>query len=228
LWIRDAYRLRKTIVIEVFIILFVLLGLAFVVVRMRELASSEGEARTPVRSNFVLGLLSILVLFFIYLWVVAGGLWPPFWLEHHRQQQEVSKRIQSIGGWEALKRDAVLLAKQNNEAGFLWLRGKSFLANEGFTNYALPPAFAALNPSQVRLFNPRRLSQQFGDGPDVEVVEIKIFGMHSIGGHSTPYYGLELVRGPGTNEYRPQASRTALGNAHSTYRKIIDNVYEVY
>jgi hypothetical protein len=65
--------------------------------------------------------------------------------------------------------------------------------------------------------------------PQVAVVRIKFFGMHSTGGHSTPYFGLEVVSGPGAETYKPTPSLGgASGNGYRRYRAVTDRIYEIY
>jgi hypothetical protein len=60
-------------------------------------------------------------------------------------------------------------------------------------------------------------------------VHIKVFGMHSSGGHSTPYFGLEVVTGPGAETYRPGPSHGGVsGNGYRSFKAVTDRIYEIY
>jgi hypothetical protein len=63
----------------------------------------------------------------------------------------------------------------------------------------------------------------------VAVVRIKVFGMHSTGGHSTPYFGLEVMSGPDAESYRPRPSRGGVsGNGYRSFSAVTDRIYEIY
>ena len=66
------------------------------------------------------------------------------------------------------------------------------------------------------------------DEPQVPIVRIKIFGLHSTGGHLTPYFGLEVVSGPGAKSYKPRPGRGGLSGNGFRYRPVTDQIYEVY
>jgi hypothetical protein len=54
--------------------------------------------------------------------------------------------------------------------------------------------------------------------------------MHSTGGHSTPYFGLEIVCSTNAAEYPPKSGNSGdvSGNRHSTYNKVADGIFEIY
>jgi len=145
--------------------------------------------------------------------------WPPDWVDRRKQRQMVMERVQSSGGWAALQRDCDALVAQYRGSAFVWSRGDTSL---------LPPAIAALKPQEVRFYSPTLLGG-LKDEPPPPVVRIKIFGSHSTGGHSYPYFGLEVFSGPGGESYRPQPSRGgASGNCYGTYSGVTDKIYEIY
>ena len=129
------------------------------------------------------------------------------------------ERVQSAGGWETLRHDCILLA-QTNEL-IQWSRWH--------TNDAppLPPAIAALQPQQIDYFSPKLLGEHSHE-PRTPVVRIKLFGMHATGGHSTPYFGLEVVTDSSTNVYTPKARPAASGNGFLNYQKVSEGIYEIY
>jgi hypothetical protein len=142
--------------------------------------------------------------------------WPPAFMERRTERRLVEERIQPVGGWKALARDCHVLAQQYKADGyFFWARGH--------TN-ALPPSIAALKPMWVRFS--RAASK---DLPGVTIVQIKVFGLHSTGGHSSPYLGLEVASGRGAERYKPKPSGPAVpGERYTTYREVSTNFYEIY
>lgn len=176
----------------------------------------------------------------------VASAWPPLWVERRQQRMKLVGRVQAAGGWDAVKRDCLSLAETNR--WYYWRRQ--------FDNpHPLPPSLSALKPIEVNCIssetfksdsgNPsdRRIQESgrilnsipspevptgFNEKPDVAVVRIKLFGLHSTGGHSTPFYGIEIVSGPGKEAYQPKPVHAASGNGHTSYREIEDGVYEVY
>jgi hypothetical protein len=93
----------------------------------------------------------------------------------------------------------------------------------GFRSYShntngLPPTIAVLKPLLVD-YDPARGR-----------VSMQIFGIHSTGGHSTPYYGLEVFTTPKIENYKPGVGYGGgvIGNYHSTYNQVADGIYEIY
>ncbi len=117
-----------------------------------------------------------------------------------------------------MKRDCIALAKTNEM--FQWFRWSK-------ENPALPPTIAALQPKEVQFVSPRVLGRPSDEG-QIPVVRIKIFGMRSTGGRSTPYFGLEVIAQEPATNYVPKPRPAAAGNGHRSYRKISDGVYEVF
>ena len=145
--------------------------------------------------------------------------WPPDWWERRAQRQKVLERVESIGGWIALQRDCDALMAQYRDGGFLW-----FFSS---TN-ALPSSLAALKPVMVRLASPPARFNSNGT-QEAAVVRIQLFGQHSTGGHSTPYFGLEVVVGLEKMPYVPRHSYGgASGNSYTSYRKITERIFEIY
>jgi hypothetical protein len=145
--------------------------------------------------------------------------WPPAWRERRAQRDKVVQRVQSAGGWQALRRDCISLAATNEIVQ--WIRWHT---ND---TPALPPAIAALQPQQVDFVSPK-LFGRHSDEPRIPIVRIKIFGMHSTGGHSTPYFGLEVIAEASTTNYTPKARPAASGNGHLNYRNVSEGIYEIF
>jgi hypothetical protein len=130
-------------------------------------------------------------------------------LERLTQQQKVIERVQLAGEWDAIRRGCVSLAEQN---------ANGFYSRWHDTN-GLPTAIAALKPMMVE-YRP-----QYG------CVRIRIFGMHSTGGHSTPYFGLEVdtsTNSVGYNHGTGYENGGVIGNHHSTYNQVAEGVFEIY
>ena len=168
------------------------------------------------------------------------ALWPPPSIERRGQRQKVLERVQSAGGWEAVRKGCEALAT-NYPGGLTWFppHCNAWVYPNPQTaphrNYvtifdygSLPSAVAALNPKEIR-YDPPRLLRDAKDEPQVAVVCITIFGRHSSGGHSTPDYGLEIPCGPGAENYEPRPGRGVTpGNGYTSFRKLADGVFEVY
>ncbi|MGN6556013.1 MAG: hypothetical protein ACTHLW_20080 [Verrucomicrobiota bacterium] len=177
----------------------------------------------PVRKNplrfVVWTILAALFVFYIFPRLLMA--WPPDWIERRTQRRLILERIESVGGWNALKRECMTLVGQHTNEPFEWFR-------YGDTN-ALPPTLAALKPMEIRFYPPGifRGSQQ---DTSVPVVHIRIFGMPSTGGNASPYLGLEVVCSTNTGAYEPRRgySGGVPGNRHSTFRKVAENVFEIY
>ncbi len=151
--------------------------------------------------------------------------WPPTWWWRHKQRVIVIERLQSAGGWTALKRDCDALANtyKDDPYGFRWLRGD--------TN-ALPPAIAALKPKEVEFYPPKVL-QPIGTEREKwhgsnAVMRISIFGAHSTGGRDQPWLWLEVLCEPGVISYSHSRLRSTTPLRYWKYRKITDNIYEYY
>jgi hypothetical protein len=165
------------------------------------------------RWRFLTLAIGVILVFLGLLWlpVWLPTVWPPDWLSRHAQRQKVAERLQAVGGVDALKQDCLLVMQTHPEDGLYWHGAPG--------SPALPPALAALQPVAIYIANE----------PNAAIVRIKLFGMHSTGGHSRPYFGFEVVSGAGADAYRPQPSDGGVsGNYYTTYRRVAENVYEIY
>lgn len=181
---------------------------------------------------------------FVGVLLFLGLLNPAAWglpsAERRGQRQKVLERVQGVGGWEAVRLGCEALVT-NNPDGLAWfppcLNARVFpnLQTEPHRFYVtnldygpLPPAVAALQPQEIWFYPPRLLRDSKYESP-VAVVRIKLFGMHSTGGHSTPYYGLEVPCGTGFESYTPRQSQGGVsGNRHMSFQKIAGGVFETY
>lgn len=209
--------------ISILVVICWIITLAFGV-RMVIAPGSE-RIRKQIRRHRLLhgvwGLLAVSTFVIFYYLPFYGA---PDWIDRRTQRKVVAERIQSAGGWTALKKDCESL-RMTHQNGFRWFGRRTpdgYQFRDGTEDPPdAPPAIAALKPQELG-------GGTIKEGPEAFVVKIKIFGLHSTGGHSTPYYGLEIVLGEGAKDYRPKPRGGVSGNRSSTYRKIADNIYEVY
>ena len=135
----------------------------------------------------------------------------PAWLKRHEERKIAFERVKQAGGWDALKKDCLILAKQqtNYEHGdLIWLRYN--------TNFPpLPSAIAALKPFQVRC-NPSE---------PVPVVRIHVVGHHSTD-FAWPEYWLWFVCGETPDNYSPKLGFHS-GWFRTTIQKLTNSVFEV-
>jgi hypothetical protein len=161
------------------------------------------------------GVTLTVILFFLLLMNVVR--WPPLFVERKAQRAKVAERIQSAGGWAALQKDCNALMAEYHENGFDSLGGS--------TN-PLPLTIAALHPKRVSFIPPAIVSGS-KDYPQVPVVRIKVFGGHSTGGHSIPYFGLEVVCSTNAAGYQPRSPQMGVsGNHYDSYRQVTKTIYE--
>jgi hypothetical protein len=135
--------------------------------------------------------------------------WPPRFIERQEQRQRFMERVQAAGGWDAIRRGCASLAEQNTNG---------FYGSFRDTN-RLPAAIATLKPMIVE-YHP-----QFG------CVRMRIFGIHSTGGHSTPYFGLEVDTSTNSMSYNHGArydNGGVIGNHHSVANQVAEGIYELY
>ena len=189
----------------------------------------EQMRRHPVL-HVIWGLFSVAIFYFLFVLIPTG---PPVWWDRREQRKTISERVQIAGGWGVVRQGCELLAT-NKPGQFYWhppATGVHVYPNPQTEpqNYyvtiidygPLPPAVAALKPREIRFYPSKQ---------DVAVMRIKLFGMHSTGGHSTPYFGLEVVCGAGAERYRPKQGKSGgvSGNSYSTYKKVAEGVFEIY
>jgi hypothetical protein len=149
--------------------------------------------------------------------------WPPPAARLHNQIKILEERVQTNGGWEVLRQDCVFLMEQQKDEFHDW----SWHNTNG-----LPASIAALKPMDVQYLPPQYLGElkdgKFTTPPKAYVVRIRVFGMPSTGGHAIPYLGLEVVMGDGAANYLPKPAEAASGNRRMHYKKITENIYEIY
>lgn len=128
---------------------------------------------------------------------------PPGWFQRIQQRREVRARVQSAGGWDALRSDCMRWLQENQDTNFvIWYRGQT-------NGPALPPAIAALKPRFINAFPP-------------DQVDIDLFGSGEGPGHrGIANYGLEVICSPNP----PNQGKLC---SNCTYRKIAKDIYERY
>jgi hypothetical protein len=174
------------------------------------------ENSQPNSARSISRLLQILMVLFssyllmtIFLWQLDLHKQRALQLERRAQQQKVIERVQLAGGWDAIRRGCVSLAEQNTNG---------FYSHWHDTN-GLPTAIVELNPMMVEYY------------PVYSCVRIRIFGIHSTGGHSTPYFGLEVdtsTNSIGNNHGTGYDNGGVIGNRHSTNNQVAEGIYEIY
>jgi len=178
----------------------------------------SGQMRNHPVVHLVWGCLAFVGVL-VFLGIINPAMWPPRSVERSEQRAKVVERIQAVGGWAALQKDCDALVAQYPDSAFVWYRHD--------TN-ALPPTIAALKPWSVIFYSPKVLRGS-DYASEFSVVRIKIFGIHSTGGHSIPYFGLEVVCATNAASYRPQPARGGVsGNHYDSYNRVTDTIYEIY
>jgi len=177
------------------------------------------------RLHFFWGCWALLTACLLYL-LLHPSTWPPAWWKRHTQRQEVLRRVQTAGGWAALKRDcdALAHAHKDDPYDFRWYRG--------FDTNPLPPTIAALKPWNVQ-FWPRNFVRRFGaDGARLfgsnVVVRMSLFGRAATGRHGEPALGLDVLCEPSMTNYSPMRLRSTTPLRYWRYGKVADDVYEFY
>ena len=147
---------------------------------------------------------------FFLLMLVNSDAFPPAWYERRGQEQELAERVLSAGGWDAVRRDCISFADQHTNG---------FYSHWHDTN-GFPAAIVALKPAIVEY------------APQYGCVRIRIFGMHATGGHSTPYFGLEVDTSTNNASYKHGGegyeNGGVIGNHHSIADQVADGIYEIY
>jgi hypothetical protein len=156
-------------------------------------------------SAFTWGVIAVGIGFLSFYQLVMSGHWPPAFVERAQQRRELHQRVRTAGGWASLRAECLQLASRTNS--FQWFRGTP---RDGLSSL---PAIAVLKPRQVELTD--------------SIVRIKVFGAHATGGHSTPYFGLEIVCAT-NHSHRPQPHPAAAGNGFVSYRQVSEGVFEIF
>lgn len=174
--------------------------------------------------HVIWGLFALLSLYFLFVFIPSG---PPAWMDRIDQRKKLDECVHTAGGWNAVRRDCTLFISNRTDFSY-WRPSETNVHVTSFSNGVainyitnldygtLPPALAALKPRELKYHPP--------------VMQIRLFGMHATGGHSTPYFGLEVVCGTNNAEYHPNEGNSGgvSGNHHSTFKKVAEGIYEIY
>jgi hypothetical protein len=198
----------------VLLVVLLAVGLVMFLVHFlaRRLAQDLAE-RTKDRDEPIVrpGFLLALALIFGACWVLAWGVmwWPPRWIERQRQRVEISKRIETAGGWNAVINDSKIFWSTNEPPYF------RFFPNYQ-SNLTLPPAITALKP--------REITGETNNG--LCTVKYQLFGYHSTGARGQAFYWLLVViNEPGTNT--TELFRKGPGGQR-TIHQVTNTVFEIY
>ena len=159
--------------------------------------------KTSCRKSFsnLVAALGILIILFAFL---PSNIDPPWPVQRKEQRRLVRQRVESIGGWEALRTES-LAAFGSNE--FSWQSSQ-------YSEFKLPNAIDRLRPQRVLVY---------AIPGEPLVAHIKVFGGHSTGDRGVPYYGLLIVLRVGPNDFVPKPDRTGL-----KVQRLADSVFEVF
>ena len=167
--------------------------------------SSTPKSRFPSTGFKVL----LLVIFVAYCFAYFTTWWPPISVERRTQREKIVELVQAAGGWDALRRDCVSFAEQHTNG---------FSSHWRQTN-DLPKAIVALRPLTVQFW------------PEYGCIRMRIFGTHSTGGHSRPYFGLEVDISTNSAGYKHGTGYDnggVIGNHHEIAHQVAHGIYEIY
>jgi hypothetical protein len=137
--------------------------------------------------------------------------WPPLSIERRSQREQLAERVQAVGGWDAIRRDCISFAEQHtNDICLPYSRSR---------DSDLPPAILALRPLTIQY------------APQYGCVRMRIFGAHSVGSHSRPYFGLEVDTSTNSASYKHGTgydNGNVMGNHHSVAEQVAEGIYELY
>ena len=167
--------------------------------------SSTPKSRFPSTGFIVL----LLVIFVAYCFAYFTTWWPPIAVERRTQREKIVELVQAVGGWDALRRDCVSFAEQHTNG---------FSSHWRQTN-DLPKAIVALRPLTVQY------------APEYGCIRMRIFGIHSTGGRSRPYFGLEVDTSTNSAGYKHGTGYDnggVIGNHHEIANQVAHGIYEIY
>ena len=166
------------------------------------------QMRRHPKVHFVWGCFAFVSIMLFYSGILNTAMWPPISVERREQRAKIMERVQTAGGWVAVRRDCISFAEQHTNG---------FYSHWHDTN--LPPAILAIRPMIVQY------------EPKYGCVRIRIFGMHSTGGHSTPFFGLEVDTSSNSVSYKHGTGYDnggVIGNHHSVAEQVAEGIYEIY
>jgi hypothetical protein len=201
--------------------------------RLITLFGDNCAAAMKIRTKTVIRCLTYpgLIIFAVYLIlpIVTGpNRGPSFETQRKWQRKTVEERVQSAGGWAAVRRDCETLVANSPHSYFFWFPPRTnahvteYSNSVPFRSYVtnidyghLPTALATLQPREIE-------SDTITNGP--AIVRIKLFGMRRTGMRDIPYYGLWVVCGGSSHDYVPRLT----GGPGRAIKKVADGIFEVH
>jgi len=167
--------------------------------------NSTPKSKFP-STGFIVLLLAIVVIAIFARFVKSG---PTISVERRDQRVQVMERAQSAGGWDAIRRDCTSFAEQHTNGVYT-----SWHDTNGW-----PAAIVALSPIEIEY------------EPGYGCVSMRIFGQPRTGGHSEPYFGLEVDVSSNSVGYQHGTGYSnggVVGNHHSVAEQVAKGIYEIY
>jgi hypothetical protein len=167
------------------------------------------RSRQEIRTNPVRHFLWFLTIpLALYLSGVLGG---PFRSKIAREREWALERVQLAGGWDAIKRDCLVLANEpNNADGFDWYQ---YGSASKWT--PLPQAIAALNPIRV----------MWNSNEPVPIVRIHVVGRYNTD-NAWPQYWLWFVCREMPKDFWPRVT-VEVPRFTPQIRRLTNSVFEV-
>jgi hypothetical protein len=203
-----------------YILIYVISPLAALLLTARFLASFVSDKVVAQMKAYPLRHHALAAVGLFGIFICMGGMsrisWPPRWYERRSQRLELLRRVESVGGWKAVRLGCESLIADHPK-NFEW---------SDFDGGPLPPTLAALRPQLIQVFSATTMSQLNGL-PNVTIVEIAIFGRHRVRGRQTPCLGLEISCGAGAEKYSPRPGGELSGRRDLSTRKVAEYIFEI-
>ena len=200
-----------------------LLGVVVFIARVLGCAVSPEVADSVRRQPWLHVLWAVLAAAVLAQLAPAGAL-TPNWVRQIQQRREILQRVESAGGWDAIRVASTALVSNYLSSGdlarstnrnmiyMIWRSGSSSFTN--FTSGPIPVVLQRLKPIQFWLDQPLTNST-------TTVVHLSIMTNQRSGpGLPKPYLALEVPVGPEASTYRPWSP--------SLIKPLAEGVYEVY
>lgn len=145
-------------------------------------------------------------------WLMNPGIWPPDFVKRRMFREKVLARVQTAGGWAAVKKECDELVKGNRPFDY-WLVRQ--------TN-GLPAALAGLQAWEIEVVP---VQWEVAEGTRrTNVVRIKMSRPRA------SYYGLEVIPEEWANGgYLPNLKYSHGGlEKYRSYREVTNGVFEIY
>lgn len=144
------------------------------------------------------------------------------------EQKQLLKRVQSLGGWDVLRKDCASLAEKYNGEPHNWYIQPSFN-----TTNDLPASILALQPVRVEYY-PGKVdsTENWFNDTDYRIIRITVFNRFYTGpgGSNYPPLGIDIICPPPSGAYNPKRVYNPVGSkmAYWHYVGLTTNVYEFY